>query len=995
MRQTPFDNDFITIDDLYISYRKAKQEAFYESSNISAIRFAKYEEQLSQNIERLHLDLTNGSDLWVSDNDFIGGYLYIPKSLDEGNWSDIESSHFSSIDPIKDWEYRFKTCKRKLDAEYRLIIDPTVNYQIISALWILKVGHKFEEKLDKKLSYGNRLRRKANFDEKVKVKNDSVNLDCIGLFQPYFSAYQNWRNTGLNTMRRLIKNDEDVTAITMDIASFYHNVSPNFVLDKKFLNTINVSLDNNEKILTSLFITSINHWYKGTPDFKKRDKGALPVGLSASKIISNILLYELDIEIKNNLKPAYYGRYVDDIFLVIKGNKNNTSHKVLSQIRDSVNFLKLRHDDNKTNLKIDLNYAKDSDLYFKEEKQKIFNLNSKHGLDLIDQISEKIREQSSEYKMLADVPETSGAMAKKTLLTSSDASLVTDALRKADYISIKRWSFSVLLRNIQNYTTNLQPNEWKNRREEFYDLVSRYFITPKGIFELYNFIPRIFRILIENQDLNLASDFLNRLDHCIELIIKTTSINGLNKQKIQYFRQYISKVTFETLVKSSTEKSMTNIDGLNKIANECLYFGYGEEKKTNKSALDKLRTLLLDSDLGSRPYKEEWFYRRKSYKEEGLLLKDSTKHLLRIDGISEFLKRSKNPNANLKAFAFPTRPLTFYEIALSCHDVMHDELFFKNTIFSLRGANVTTSGLIGYNKNSSSYEVNIPSRKDNSVYIAVTNFEVTNEQFEGALNSVPDRTISRFEKITHTINSIIRCNKKVDYVVFPECSIPRQWAINIAKSLARHNISFICGVEYYQSDTRGKTFNNDCLVSLTTQWPGYNTSFLLLQPKQQPSHHEKYELSQIGGKLYNPKKSRNLPIYKHGNYTFGVLICSDLTNPINRHYYQGKVDSLFVLSWNRDINTFSYLVDSAAHDIHAYIILVNNRAYGDSRVRVPAKQSYKRDIIRIKGGEDDYFAIAKISYMSLRRFHNKLDGTGFKPLPIGFKCSKFRKYLVN
>ncbi|MFN1582961.1 RNA-directed DNA polymerase [Vibrio rotiferianus] len=994
MNYKNFENNFITIDELYLSYRKAKQEAFYESTNINAIDFARYEENLEENINKLYGILVENSSNWFERKEFIGSYFYIPKSLDESKWSDSESSHFRTIDPIKDWNLRFKACRKKLDAEYRLIINPTINYHIVSALWILKVGHKFEEKLDKSLSYGNRLRRIKVPSPQTGEFNNVVNINCNGLFQPYFSAYQNWRKTGLKTIKNLAKKNIEVTAVTMDITSFYHNVSPRFMLRKKFLSTIGVQLSKDEKIFTSQLIDSIETWYSDTPDHNNRQEGALPVGLSASKIISNILLFELDNEIKNNLKPAYYGRYVDDIFLVIKTRNITSSHQVLSNIRDSIKFLSISLEShNKKSLRIDLSYAKDCELRFKEDKQKIFNISSSHGLDLINQISNKIREQSSEYKLLPEVPKTASLMAEKTLLTSVDASLEADALRKADYISIKRWNFSVLLRNIQIYTSNLSPEEWSNRRQEFYKLVSRYFITPRGMFDLHNFIPRIFRILIENRDFQLAIDFISKLEECLNTISTTTLINGLNKLKIEKFKEYISRVTFEALVKSSTINSLTNNDELLVVANKCLAFSSLEG--TTIQNLDYLSNLIFYADLGSRPYKEEWFHKRKQHNTYVHQFSNTTKSILRLDGVNEFIKNASNDNAHINAFLFPTRPLTVYEIALSCPKVMYDKDLFKKYIFALRGASVATNDLIGYSKDHSRFEVNIPNKKEKSVNVAITSFEVTNEQFEGALNKNKDKSIHRFEKINRTINSILNSSSNIDYVIFPECSIPLTWSVNIAKKLAQHNISFICGIEYYQHISLNNTIRNDCLVSLTTKWPGYNTSFLILQPKQEPSHSEKLELRKHGYTLYAPEENEKLPVYKHGNYNFGILICSDLTNPYNRCYYQGKVDSLFVLSWNKDINTFSYLVDSAAHDIHSFIVLVNNRKYGDSRVRVPDSRSYKRDLVRVKGGEEDYFVLAKIDYLPLRKFHNNINDSGFKPLPIGFKCSEFRSYLVS
>ena len=103
-----------------------------------------------------------------------------------------------------------------------------------------------------------------------------------------------------------------------------------------------------------------------------------------------------------------------------------------------------------------------------------------------------------------------------------------------------------------------------------------------------------------------------------------------------------------------------------------------------------------------------------------------------------------------------------------------------------------------------------------------------------------------------------------------------------------------------------------------------------------------------------------------------------------------------VLSWNQDLETFSTLIESAALDVHAYTILVNNRSYGDSRIRVPVKQSFNRDLARVRGGENDFVVAVTIDIKELRVFQSRStrwtqEGDKFKPLPEGFTISKLRK----
>jgi hypothetical protein len=69
------------------------------------------------------------------------------------------------------------------------------------------------------------------------------------------------------------------------------------------------------------------------------------------------------------------------------------------------------------------------------------------------------------------------------------------------------------------------------------------------------------------------------------------------------------------------------------------------------------------------------------------------------------------------------------------------------------------------------------------------------------------------------------------------------------------------------------------------------------------------------------------------------------------------------------------------------VIQINNREYGDSRVRAPYSDRHRRDVVRVKGGETDYYVIANLHIDALRQFKAGAPlhaHPSFKPLPIGY-----------
>jgi len=152
-------------------------------------------------------------------------------------------------------------------------------------------------------------------------------------------------------------------------------------------------------------------------------------------------------------------------------------------------------------------------------------------------------------------------------------------------------------------------------------------------------------------------------------------------------------------------------------------------------------------------------------------------------------------------------------------------------------------------------------------------------------------------------------------------------------------------------------------------------------------------------RLVGPKPSQ-LPVYVHGDFYFGLLLCSELTDAAIHAHFRGHVDAIFCLEWNRDVDTFSALVESTAQTIHTFMVQVNNRLYGDSRIRAPLKKHFQRDLIRLKGGIHDYFVVGELPIQKLRDFqqtaHSDLDENAlFKPTPSGFDQSKYERLHRN
>ncbi|OAI10915.1 hypothetical protein [Methylomonas methanica] len=297
----------------------------------------------------------------------------------------------------------------------------------------------------------------------------------------------------------------------------------------------------------------------------------------------------------------------------------------------------------------------------------------------------------------------------------------------------------------------------------------------------------------------------------------------------------------------------------------------------------------------------------------------------------------------------------------------------------------------------------------------MTNLKTEDSDWAAMACNKSNLSAARYSRIAELVEQVINLKPKPDYVLFPELSIPLPWIDTVANYLAQSGISLIAGTEYrhYEND---ELLSEACLV-LTDNRLGFPSAVRIWQPKLEPAVGEDKELTAKFGKKWaievkeNSKgipvythKPKSLeidnpkPVYIHNDVYFGVMVCSELQNSKARVNFQGELDALMVLSWNQDLETFASLVESAALDIHAYTILVNNRKYGDSRVRSPAKESYERDLARVRGGDNDFVIAATLHVDDLRAFQSRAkrwpqEGDKFKPVPEGFRLAKGRRRL--
>ncbi|KUJ50914.1 reverse transcriptase domain-containing protein [Chryseobacterium sp. JAH] len=335
--------DVFTPSEVFLAYKKVKHFFYYDNANLlEKEKLANFEQSVFY--ESIHTDCksdfsTVQNALYVRILDFVDQYF----NSKSGSLELSKRIRLIKL-PKKLKDSKLDVITNKSNSEEKYVIERTskfadfpIEVHILSVLWIMYSGRYLQPDIHN-ASYANVL----DFEFLNHKSEPSENLK---LFKPYFVQYQLWRDSAINKAESLLAEKRDVTILSLDLKDFFHSISLNLqdVFEKIDLNVNKISSDKNIlgkiKNINSIFF-KIHHSYKLIlEDYKntKYEVFSLPVGLISSGLLSNYYLSELDNRIVNNLNPAFYGRYVDDLMFVFSDLNSNINSNLNSSIISFLN----------------------------------------------------------------------------------------------------------------------------------------------------------------------------------------------------------------------------------------------------------------------------------------------------------------------------------------------------------------------------------------------------------------------------------------------------------------------------------------------------------------------------------------------------------------------------------------------------------------------------------------------------------------------------------
>jgi hypothetical protein len=342
----------------------------------------------------------------------------------------------------------------------------------------------------------NRLRRKE-------TGRKDINKLSLGTFKPYLKPFRDWRDKGIDAMRTALDAGKKIVALTADVSSFYHELKPGFMLDPAFVkDVLELDLSEEKTKLNRLFVQALQTWAAATP-LKK----GLPVGLPASAVVANVALVELDRMIERQVAPIYYGRYVDDILLVMENGADFRSTVELWEwlfARTKEEMLAWVDGQEHKQICFQPGYLKQGDgkskVHFANAKNKVFILADEPGKTLVDAIAHQIRERASEWRAMPRLPKSASHVGTDLLAATQSDGEAADNLRKANALTMRRAGFAIKLRDFEAYERDLLPEAWQAHRRAFFRAFSQHVLVLPQFFDLAVYLPRVIRLATACED---------------------------------------------------------------------------------------------------------------------------------------------------------------------------------------------------------------------------------------------------------------------------------------------------------------------------------------------------------------------------------------------------------------------------------------------------------------------------------------------------------------
>lgn len=622
----------------------------------------------------------------------------------------------------------------------------------------------------------------------------------------------------------------------------------------------------------------------------------------------------LDEYIINELNPLSYGRYVDDITIVLK-------RKIGKNIKDEIIEL-----DNRINEILKKFLLKNTNgttkLEFNSEKKVYFVINKSSDHNYIKKFKNKTEKLSSDFHRLIDVNEMD-------IEIDSAYEIVENPIKLDELFKINK-DKKAITKTISAVFYSLYAEPVKNLEKN--KLLAKKFIekfdmfTDKEMFlEIYDYWLPI--ILIEMVSINI--NYIDEKLECREFeelkVVKQINIliNEINdneesedEEKYLKFLNYYMQL-FELLFRNEREKAISDI-----LNNFVL------PKSLNKMFKNKYLT-----------YESQLSYLNENLKQSNNKIGNFIKEFnnFAFKGVSDSKK-----NFQIK----PMDNSTNNNGCNNCLSIREDEIL---------DVTFPQDHLLGKLKIS---QVSVPDP-----------FERNQEFIRYSRNT---------DISSDTVDAMnMSASQRSDILIFPEQGLNITEISKITKFVKRTQIPIVGGLDYILIGDTVLNASIAVLPFRTykNKKESYTDCAIIIKPKRYPAPEEFNQFSNsscrtdelIDRQIYIPIENESGINFKFLGVKHSVLNCYEATDlKIKADLSSLDSDFVHIIANNRDVNYYNSITEVISRELMTVSTITNYSVYGGTQVYIPFYEKYKQLVSYHKGSEITHVFTSIVDIDALR-----------------------------
>lgn len=965
------------------SYKKLKAYYYY-NKNLIILRekIAQFEndpEQMHATISTLARHLKNADSIKSVQyfNNLISGidFYCLPKKFVNDNPT---SSNIVTNTSQKD---------KKLKS-INFFIEMPFELYLIDTLWTLIIGKViFDKHTLSEDIYGNTLIDNIFSDdyEDGTSLSHAINFNNNRMFNIYFRKYCQWRNRAFDCMEEIYDDKKHSYLISLDIRSFFYSVRFSF-------HDLNRLLDHHPLLkeisrLTGIIQKIYKQYYEVISPYRLdipesiNEQYPLPIGLTSSMVIANLYLCRFDKSIKKNTSIAYYGRYVDDVLLVIKSDISTETKAEFNPVEHflvSNNILEC--------VDTDYGLVGYSGLLIQKDKIKVIHIDPSESRALLDVYENTVKVIPSQLAVIPDYDVSIDDFEESAYVIEnfSREKKVRDIGNiGVDPFKVSRF-FSTLVHKQKNIgfldSSYMEKIEAQIRKIE-------HFFTGSQSIEFYTtwLYYFYFLVLLRGQDFHIQ--------RFIKIIHQ--NINATDGK-------YLDRTVFRKRTALGNKIQSALNDNLRIAVASALAIDFPLCETTRFENYKDLCALLYNANLFDHALVRIPLANYLNYSSYQSYINIDLHSLGMFVNYSESLKFKWSP----RFIHYEELLLLKYYLTMGAERNELNSSYFSSSMVNefseINGIN--NHRLFSIRRKKGEFadyllsKYTLPYSKDlctNELKIGIGNVKI---DLKNCFNSVLTPLYGMTIELKSTFRRIIADAylNRVNIIVFPELFLPVYWLNELLDFARKSQIAIITGLQYIAIPNNTVTNNLAVILPFETGVFKYRNTFVYIREKNDYSPIEIEELSKIGYRIRNPEAA-NYQVFNWNNICVSPFLCFEFTDIMARALIKGKCDILTVSVVNPDTSYFSDIINCATRDLHTIIVQANTSNYGDSRITCPYDRD-SRDILKIKGGDNDFLLFSKVDLRKIVDYQRNYYSEQSKLIErnlAGQKSKKGRKRLPD